>query len=76
MKRDIQITILWRPELQNLLEKNKLPRYRQRSKKFVQQKLLDKVDWKILKPQMCEELFERDYTIWEDEEENLRTEGI
>ena len=57
-----KITILWRPELNNLLEKNHLPKYRQKSKLFVQEKLLEKVPGEILWPQACEELFERDYT--------------
>lgn len=64
-----QLAILWRPELQLLLEKNHLPRYKQKSKKFVQEKLLEKLDWETLKLQMCETLFERDYTIWDEETE-------
>lgn len=72
VKNDRQLTILWRPELQRLLEHNHLPRYKQKSKKFVQEKLIEKLDWEILKRQMCEELFERDYTIWdEDTEEQM-----
>jgi len=67
MKREYQITLLWRPELQRLLAANALPAYKQKSKHFVQQKLLEKVDWTVLKQQMCEELFERDYTIWDEE---------
>lgn len=69
MKRELQITLVWRPELQHLLEINHLPKYKQKSKRFVQQKLLEKMDWEILKPQICEELFERDYTLWDEEEE-------
>lgn len=66
IKRERQMTLLWRPELNHLLELNHLPRYKQKSKKFVQQKLMEKVDWEILKLQICEELFERDYTLWDD----------
>lgn len=69
MKREYQITFLWRPELQHLLELNRLPKYKQKSKKFVQQKLLEKTDWNQLKPQMCEELFQRDYTLWDETQE-------
>lgn len=68
-KKDHQVSLLWRPELQHLLEKNGLPKYRQKSKKFVQQKLLEKMEWERLKRQMCEELFERDYTLRNNEEE-------
>lgn len=63
MKKELQITLLWRAELQHLLEVNHLPMYKQKSKKFVQQKLLEKTEWAKLKLQMCEELFERDYTL-------------
>lgn len=71
LKQELQITILWRPELQHLLELNHLPQYKQKSKKFVQQKLLEKMSWEILKPQMCEELFQRDYTLWEECKETV-----
>lgn len=56
-----KITILWRPELNRLLEKNLLPRYSKKSKEFVQEKLLEKVPKEVLWPQAYEELFERDY---------------
>ena len=63
-----KITILWRPELNRILEKNHLPKYRQKSKLFVQEKLLEKVDEEVLWKQACEELFERDYTEFEEDE--------
>ena len=56
-----KITILWRPELNSLLEKNHLPKYREKSKEFVQAKLLEKVPGEVLWPQAYEELFQRDY---------------
>ena len=56
-----KISILWRPELNRLLEMNGLPAYKQKSKAFVQQKLLEKVAGSILWPQAMNELFERDY---------------
>lgn len=74
MIKEQQITLLWRPELNRILEKNQLPRYKQKSKKFVQLKLLEKLAWEDLKPDICEELFERDYTLWEIEMEQYRLE--
>lgn len=65
IKREAQLTMLWRPELQNILERNHLPGYKQKSKLFVQKKLMEKMEWERLKLQMCEELFERDYTLWD-----------
>lgn len=61
-----QIEWMWRPELNHILEINHLPRYKQRSKRFVQEKLLEKVEHGLLKQQMCEELFERDYNMWDE----------
>lgn len=67
LKKERQLTMLWRPELQRILERNHLPRYKQKSKKFVQQKLIEKLEWEQLKLQMCYEMFERDYTLWDEE---------
>ncbi len=65
-----KITILWRTELNHLLELNKLPKYKAKSKLFVQEKLLEKVSTEVLWPQAYEELFERDYhTIGREIEE-------
>ena len=69
-----KITILWRTELNRLLEKNKLPKYLQRSKQFVQEKLIEKVPGDILWPQAYDELFERDYNTIEQEIEDFRRE--
>lgn len=58
-----QIKLLWRLELNNILNKNNLPKYKQKSKRFVQLKLLEKLTPEKLKADMCDELFERDYTM-------------
>jgi len=58
-----QIKLLWRLELNNILEKNKLPKYKQKSKRFVQLKLVEKLTEDTLKLDICNELFERDYTL-------------
>ncbi len=69
-----KITILWRTELNRLLEKNKLPKYLRKSKQFVQEKLIEKVPGEILWPQAYDELFERDYNTIEQEIEDFRKE--
>lgn len=56
-----RMEILWRPELSHLLELNQLPKYRQKSKGFVVEKLLERVPKELLARQVSEELFERDY---------------
>ena len=72
VKEKRKITILWRTELNRLLEKNSLPKYKEKSKLFVQDKLLEKVSPEILWPQAYEELFERDYNTIGQEIEEFR----
>lgn len=71
-KREQQIKWLWRTELNHILEKNKLPAYKQKSKKFVQDKILEKIEPDTLREYLVEELFERDYEQWLREFEEYR----
>ncbi len=71
-KLEKQITLLWRPELAQLQKQFHLPAYAQKSKQFVQQKLLEKVPQEELKKAISEELFERDYTTIEETIEEYR----
>lgn len=57
-----KLSLLWRPELAHIQELNHLPRYRQRSKQFVTEKILLSVSRDVLQEQISQELFERDYT--------------
>lgn len=57
-----KMSLLWRPELVHIQEINQLPKYRQKSKDFVIDKILLKVSKEQLYSQISEELFERDYT--------------
>ncbi len=61
-----KISILWRPELAHIQELNGLPKYKEKSKMFVAGKILEKVPENVLQAQLCEELFERDYTSIEE----------
>ena len=72
VKDERKITILWRTELNNLLMLNKLPRYPGKSKLFIQQTLLERVDREILWKQAYNELFERDYNTIGDTIEEYR----
>lgn len=58
-----ELSFLWRPELNHLLELNEMPRYPGQSKKFVRDKLVEKVEGEKLLNQLCTELFERDYEL-------------
>lgn len=62
-----QLKLLWRPELVHILELNKMPKYRQKSKAFVISKISEKVEPGLLKKQISDELFERDYTTIADQ---------
>ncbi len=61
--------LMWRPELARIQERNRLPKYREKSKDFVIDKILLKVPKERLYRQISDELFERDYT---EIEENIR----
>lgn len=58
-----KLSLLWRPELAHIQELNHMPRYRQRSKQFVIEKIILCVPQDILHEQISQELFERDYTL-------------
>lgn len=61
-----KIEILWRPELAHIQELNRMAAYKQKSKRFVADKIVEKIEPEVLSKQLSEELFERDYTkIWE-----------
>ena len=42
-----------------------MPKYASKSKKFISRKLIEKVPAEVLQEQISEELFERDYTIYD-----------
>lgn len=60
-----KLRILWRPELVHIQEINHLPRYKEKSKAFVIEKVAEKVPAEQLGRQISDELFERDYTTIE-----------
>ncbi|MCI9446392.1 MAG: sce7726 family protein [Lachnospiraceae bacterium] len=57
-----KMSLLWRPELVHIQELNQMPRYREKSKQFVIDRILLKVPREKLYRQISQELFERDYT--------------
>lgn len=56
-----KLSLLWRPELSHIQQLNRMPKYKEKSKQFVSEKILQKIPEEILQKQICEELFERDY---------------
>ena len=61
-KKELKLSILWRPELSALQEKYKMPVYKNKSKDFVREKILEKIPWEDLNREISETLFERDYS--------------
>lgn len=69
-----QLGFLWRPELAHIQELHGMAKYKDKSKAFVIDKILEKTDSEVLKAQMCTELFERDYNEIEATITAFRTE--
>jgi hypothetical protein len=72
MRIEKQLSLLWRPELALIQERNGLPKYREKSKAFVQKKLLEKLPADLLHEEIVHALFERDYTLIEAEIDAFR----
>lgn len=51
----------------HIQELNGLPKYKEKSKLFVTDKILEKIPEETLQKQLCEELFERDYNTIAEE---------
>ena len=63
-----QICFLWKSEMAHILANNQLPKYSNFGRQKTAVKLMEKMPHDKLKRQVCEELFERDYTIFKEEE--------
>lgn len=71
-----KMSLLWRPELAHIQELNKLPKYKEKSKSFVIEKILLKVEKEKLSEQISEELFERDYNEIEEKIKKYRKDKL
>lgn len=60
-----QLHLLWRRELAEIQQKKHLHKYVGKSRAFVEDYILNKIDPEELKKLIIEELFERDYTIFD-----------
>ncbi len=69
-----KLSLLWRPELQRIIERNLTHSYTHCSKKQVIEKLSADVSEETLRREISEELFERDYTCILQEINHFRTE--
>lgn len=64
VSRKKQLSILWQLELKNILLKNDLPVFAQKSKNYIIERLVKSVDNKVLGNQIANELLKRDYSIF------------
>ena len=64
MKRELKLSMLWRPELAHIQAKAGMPKYANKGKRFIAEKLIECVPEEMLQRQISDELFERDYTIY------------
>lgn len=69
-----KLGLLWRPELAQIQELNRMPAYREKSKDFVIGKIAEQVPREVLRLQISEALFERDYQMIEKEIHEYRAE--
>lgn len=67
-----KLSLLWRPELAAIQKKYGLPAYKEKSKKFVEEKLYEKLDHAVLNHAISDALFERDYTTIASDIETYR----
>ena len=72
VKQTYKLRMLWRRELAELLRINGFPKYAQKSRKFVIDYLASKLSDDELKEQISDILFERDYTVFEDQPKRKR----
>lgn len=70
-----KISLLWRPELAHIQEINQMPQYREKSKRFVAEKILQNIPTEILRLQISEELFQRDYSKIAETIQEYRTQN-
>ena len=59
-----KLRILWKSELAHIQAKAGMPKYANKGKRFIAEKLIECVPEEMLQRQISDELFERDYTIY------------
>ena len=66
-KIENQIYLMWKREMHQLLDMNGCPKYRDKSRAFLREYLVSHIDHDILKKQMTDLIFERDYTVFDEQ---------
>lgn len=68
-----QLELLWKLELKNLLIRNNMPLYAQKSKDYIRERIIEYVPYETLGEQIARELKERDYSIFHDGDRTLQS---
>ena len=58
-----QLRLLWRQELKNILQAYSLPKCSGKTKAYMRKFILERVPKAVLQKQICDEFFERDWTL-------------
>jgi hypothetical protein len=58
-----QLSLLWRKELDNILKANNLLKCSGKTKAYMRKYILERVPKAVLQKQICDEFFERDWTL-------------
>ena len=66
-----KLSFLWKSEMARIQAMNGLPKYTNKSKAFIAEKLAERVPEDVLHRQVSDELFERDYSIKTQEKADL-----
>lgn len=72
VKTKYKLNLMWKRELSVILKNNSLPKYANKSRKFISDYLMKKLPEEELCLQIYDLLFERDYTVFEDEKPKKR----
>ncbi len=62
-----KMSLLWKRELAEIQKQNGLPKYSNKSKKFIREFLIERIPEEELNRAISDLLFERDYTIFDEE---------
>lgn len=63
-----QLSLLWRSEITRIAKANKIKPVSKKSKTKIAAMLAEQMDYDILRKAVCEELMERDYSVYMNEE--------
>lgn len=67
---------MWRPELYQIQKWNDMPEYKQKSKEFVRDKIVERISEGVLKHQITDLLFERDYELLLEEIRQVKKQNL